>query len=439
MIIQKINIKELLNYYKLNAIFVDTREDSAFYGYNIHNVKGHIKGAIQFDYDWIQHINPNKAAKFILDKNINPTKTVILYDTDFKRIIQVYSFFKKYLDFINVCYFTDVEDLYAQNPNIFYRFPGYHYIVSPQWVYELLAEKKNNNTLIFEVYSTLDEKDKDGNEISTIDLYNKEHIPTANLLEINRLEGGQFHSILPFNSVKSYLESLNISKDTTVILYSRSLSSAFRAGFILLWAGIGDVRIMNGGIVNWKNNHLPLESNYNIISHSSNLGLSEPINDYFKIETGNEIYKMQQEDDLKLVSIRSWDEHIGSTSGYESNEILKNKISLGEPKDAIWGFAGNKIRNFEDYYDPDGTLRNPLEIKELWKSQGLFENDNIAFYCGTGWRACLPFFITKILGWENTYLYDGSWIEWKSDPNLPIDVRNNDVHIEKPDAKNDYL
>ena len=40
-----------------------------------------------------------------------------------------------------------------------------------------------------------------------------------------------------------------------------------------------------------------------------------------------------------------------------------------------------------DYYDPDGTLRNPNEIFALWKTQGIEKGDKLAFYCGTGWRA----------------------------------------------------
>lgn len=60
-----------------------------------------------------------------------------------------------------------------------------------------------------------------------------------------------------------------------------------------------------------------------------------------------------QKEGIKLVSIRSWDEYTGKTSGYD---YIDKK---GEPKGAVYGFSGTDAANMDDYYDPDGTLRNP--------------------------------------------------------------------------------
>ena len=61
---------------------------------------------------------------------------------------------------------------------------------------------------------------------------------------------------------------------------------------------------------------------------------------------------------------------------------------------------GTDSSNLADYYDPDHTLRNPLEIVELWKQQGINKDDHLAFYCGTGWRASVPWFMTNMMGWK---------------------------------------
>ena len=50
----------------------------------------------------------------------------------------------------------------------------------------------------------------------------------------------------------------------------------------------------------------------------------------------------------------------------------------GEPQGAIFGFSGETKADVNDYYDPDGTLRNPQEIYNLWKGQGIQETDKIA-------------------------------------------------------------
>ena len=61
----------------------------------------------------------------------------------------------------------------------------------------------------------------------------------------------------------------------------------------------------------------------------------------------------------------------------------------------------------------------------------------MAFYCGTGWRAGVPWFITQLAGWENTYIYDGGWNAWQMDSKYPVQngAPNN---MQNPDAKNDF-
>jgi thiosulfate/3-mercaptopyruvate sulfurtransferase len=47
----------------------------------------------------------------------------------------------------------------------------------------------------------------------------------------------------------------------------------------------------------------------------------------------------------------------------------------------------------------------------------------IAFYCGTGWRASLAFFYAWLMGWQRISVYDGGWLEWSSDPANPVICR----------------
>lgn len=150
----------------------------------------------------------------------------------------------------------------------------------------------------------------------------------------------------------------------------------------------------------------------------------------YDIARAKEMSEKAQKEGIKLVSIRSWDEYTGKTSGYD---YIDKK---GEPKGAVYGFSGTDAANMDDYYDPDGTLRNPQEIYNLWKGQGISETDKIAVYCGTGWRNSIPWFMTQLTGRANTYFYDGGWNDWQLEGSLPVD-ENKDKGA-KPDAKNDF-
>ena len=155
-----------------------------------------------------------------------------------------------------------------------------------------------------------------------------------------------------------------------------------------------------------------------------------PTNPKINISTPDQVITMEKEG-LKLISNRSWDEYTGKISGYD---YIPGK---GEPQGAVWGFAGTDSSNMADYYDPDNTLRNPIEIFELWKGQNIKKGDKLAFYCGTGWRAGVPWFITQLAGWENTYIYDGGWNAWQMDSKYPVQ-KGAPNNMQKPDAKNDF-
>lgn len=211
-----------------------------------------------------------------------------------------------------------------------------------------------------------------------------------------------------------------------IVLYSENQLAAFRVLWALKWAGVDDVRILNGGLNAWLNNEFPIDTTVNTPKAESNFGTKIPANPQVTIETAQEAYAKQQED-MKLVSIRSWDEHMGKTSGYDYIE------GKGEPAGAIWGYAGTNASNVADYYDPDGSLRNPKEIFALWEKQGIQPSDHLAFYCGTGWRAGVPWFMTQMAGWKNTVVYDGGWNAWQMTPSLPTTTNGGQS---QPNAKN---
>jgi thiosulfate/3-mercaptopyruvate sulfurtransferase len=69
-------------------------------------------------------------------------------------------------------------------------------------------------------------------------------------------------------------------------------------------------------------------------------------------------------------------------------------------------------------------MRSAADISALWAQCGVHRNMDIAFYCGTGWRASLAFFYAWLMGWERISVYDGGWFEWSSDAANPVVCRD---------------
>jgi thiosulfate/3-mercaptopyruvate sulfurtransferase len=65
-------------------------------------------------------------------------------------------------------------------------------------------------------------------------------------------------------------------------------------------------------------------------------------------------------------------------------------------------------------------MRSYHEIEANWQQAGITADKNIAFYCGSGWRASETFFYAHLMGMQNVAVYDGGWLEWSKDKANPI-------------------
>jgi thiosulfate/3-mercaptopyruvate sulfurtransferase len=76
-------------------------------------------------------------------------------------------------------------------------------------------------------------------------------------------------------------------------------------------------------------------------------------------------------------------------------------------------------RNLAD----DRTFKSPTEIRDEWASVlGATTPEQVVMYCGSGVTACHNLLALEHAGLPGARLYPGSWSEWSSDPNRPIET-----------------
>ena len=126
--------------------------------------------------------------------------------------------------------------------------------------------------------------------------------------------------------------------------------------------------------------------------------------------------KVANDDNFKLVSIRSEDEWLGKTSGYNYMD------KAGEPDGAVWGKGAKTAADVADFTNDDGTVKDLDGFKEVWKDCDFTLDNHLAFYCGTGWRATVPFLVLYENGYDNISVYDGGWYEWLMHDDYPVQV-----------------
>lgn len=273
--------------------------------------------------------------------------------------------------------------------------------VTPEWVQSVIDgnQKESENYVIGEVsWGTY--KDSPS--------YTKGHIPGAIHINTDSVEEGPVWNILsPEKIEKSMLEN-GITKDTTVILYGDP-SVAGRVAFTYLWAGVENVKMLNGGIEAWEKAGYKTETDVVEAKKAEDFGTKVPAHPEYCLSIEDTKEKLKDEN-FKLVSIRSEDEFLGKTSGY----AYINKA--GEPEGAVWGFDTDR------YVNEDGTCINMEQMKELWNECDFSADNELSFYCGTGWRACVPWLICYENGMTNMTVFDGGWNEWQMDDSNPVQI-----------------
>lgn len=244
----------------------------------------------------------------------------------------------------------------------------------------------------------------------TLDAFLQSHIPGALYLDTNCLEVEPFWNVVADQDLLRILLDLGICHDTTVVLYGRSTTAAARAAHVMLYAGVQDVRLLDGGFAAWLHAALPTEAGECAEPvPATHFGVAFPACPHYMIGTGQARQLLKRPDGV-LASIRTWDEFTGKTSGYC---YIKAK---GDIPGARWGRAGDgdDMNSMRDFQQPDGTMKPAREICEFWAEEGIRADQEVAFYCGTGWRASLAFYYAWLMGWERISVYDGGWFEWSS-------------------------
>jgi thiosulfate/3-mercaptopyruvate sulfurtransferase len=269
-------------------------------------------------------------------------------------------------------------------------------LVSADWVAE---HGGDDNVVLVEV------------DVDT-EAYGEGHIPGAvGWNWTTQLQDQTRRDILSKEDIEALLGASGISNDTHVVLYGDNNNwFAAYALWLLELYGHTNVSLMDGGRVKWLADDRPTTTEAPSVSAAS---YSASDADPALRAVRDEVLAAVGGSATQLVDVRSPAEFNGEIIAPPGmSETAQRAGHIPGAKNIPWATAANE----------DGTFKSESELRDIYGSAGVDGGTDTIAYCRIGERSSHTWFVLKhILGIENVKNYDGSWTEYGSLINVPIE------------------
>lgn len=212
--------------------------------------------------------------------------------------------------------------------------------------------------------------------------------------------------------MEQLLGDSGVDNYTRVVLYGDNNNwFAAWAFWQMKYYGHQDVRLMNGGRIKWLTENRP----------TSTEAPSPAAKSYRAAEPNEDIRAYRDyvlsavgAGNIALVDVRAPAEYSGELMAPENlpQEGAQRGGHIPGAANIPWGQAVLE----------DGSFKSADDLAALYGGKGIDGSKETIAYCRIGERSSHTWFVlTQLLGYSNSRNYDGSWTEWGSIVNAPIE------------------
>jgi thiosulfate/3-mercaptopyruvate sulfurtransferase len=239
-------------------------------------------------------------------------------------------------------------------------------------------------------------------------------IPGAKACDLERafhLTGAcQPHTMPSAEQFESQLTKLAINKNTTVVIYdNQGIYSAPRAWWMFKLMGFKQVYLLDGGLPAWLAQQLPTAHQYQLTPNNNDIDDKVIFNASKRpsaVLGSLDVLAAIDDSGSVTIDVRAKERFLGLVAepraGVRSGHIPK-AINLPFAK----MLSGHGFKTKE-------------QLSKLFNDYNISPDKQLIFSCGSGITACIVLLGAYICGYDRLSLYDGSWSEWGSNPDLPI-------------------
>lgn len=177
--------------------------------------------------------------------------------------------------------------------------------------------------------------------------------------------------------------------------------------------------LLDGGKVHWVHLGLPLSTAQEVPTAGDGGSASKPRRD----DADRPSYLVDRTDVLNnltsdqriLLDLRSPEEYAGE-------RVSPPSMGFDHGAERPGRIPGARHLPHEDLLRADQTFRPPEDLARLLGEVGASPDREVVTYCRLSHRASLGWFVMRhLLGYEDVRVYDGSWTEWGSMMDMPVE------------------
>ena len=237
--------------------------------------------------------------------------------------------------------------------------------------------------------------------------YEAAHIPGARFFDIDAIADSR--SPLPHMAPQpelfiSRLRAMGIGDGHQVVVYDNSdIHSAARVWWLFRLMGKTDVAMLDGGLSKWQ-------------------AEGRPVEDMPPITRDRHMTVQRQAALVRDVTQVAAAAKLGDHQIVDARSAARFRGDEPEPRPGLRAGHIPGARNVPSgqLYNPDGTMKSPEELRAVFESAGVDLSRPVITTCGSGITAASLALALERLGKRDWSLYDGSWTEWGSYPDLKI-------------------
>lgn len=234
--------------------------------------------------------------------------------------------------------------------------------------------------------------------------YEAGHLPGAVYVDLDgELAGpagaGGRHPLPDLEVFTAAMRAAGVSRNSAVVVYDGGQGwAASRAWWLLRWAGLASVRVLDGGLSAWRASGGALDT-----------AVPAPAPGDFTPAPGS--VALLTADDAAALA------RGGVLLDARAAERYRGDV---EPIDRVGGHIPGAISApTGENVTPDGTFRPAAELARRFEALGATGDTEVGVYCGSGVSGAHEVLALAVAGIDAA-LYVGSWSEWSADGARPV-------------------